>query len=211
MCTASAVAMAVFAAGAAQATVLVNQPHDPTARAPTDTSFAINFNSTGGAGSIAFTIDGYGSLDGQISGEDDFTLTLNGAVLVNGTWNLGGGGQDVVFSAPGDATFVNHTAPPPAFGGGGTLDVQSSLNLAAGANTLVFAYHSVEGPGFLGFEGAGNEGWGIQNLVVNGAGDPAPPLTNPPAGVPEPATWALMLIGFGGIGATLRRRRQVLA
>jgi hypothetical protein len=26
--------------------------------------------------------------------------------------------------------------------------------------------------------------------------------------VPEPATWALMLIGFAGIGMTLRRRRQ---
>ncbi len=27
------------------------------------------------------------------------------------------------------------------------------------------------------------------------------------AGVPEPATWAMMLMGFGGLGATLRRRR----
>uniref|UniRef100_UPI003982F4AA PEPxxWA-CTERM sorting domain-containing protein n=1 Tax=Phenylobacterium sp. TaxID=1871053 RepID=UPI003982F4AA len=26
-------------------------------------------------------------------------------------------------------------------------------------------------------------------------------------GVPEPATWAVMLVGFAGIGAALRRRR----
>ena len=30
-------------------------------------------------------------------------------------------------------------------------------------------------------------------------------LTN--NGVPEPATWGLMIVGFGGVGATLRRRR----
>ena len=27
------------------------------------------------------------------------------------------------------------------------------------------------------------------------------------AGVPEPATWAMMLVGFGGLGGLLRRRR----
>lgn len=30
-------------------------------------------------------------------------------------------------------------------------------------------------------------------------------------GVPEPASWALMLAGFGGLGAALRRRRSLLA
>jgi hypothetical protein len=29
--------------------------------------------------------------------------------------------------------------------------------------------------------------------------------------VPEPASWALMLVGFGGLGTALRRRRQVVA
>jgi hypothetical protein len=28
-------------------------------------------------------------------------------------------------------------------------------------------------------------------------------------GVPEPATWAMMIIGFGGVGAMIRRRRTV--
>jgi hypothetical protein len=36
---------------------------------------------------------------------------------------------------------------------------------------------------------------------VNGA-----PVTG---GVPEPATWGLMLVGFGGLGAMMRRRRAV--
>ena len=29
------------------------------------------------------------------------------------------------------------------------------------------------------------------------------------AGVPEPETWTMMILGFGGIGAALRRRRSV--
>lgn len=33
----------------------------------------------------------------------------------------------------------------------------------------------------------------------------------PPSGVPEPATWAMLLTGFGGLGAIARRRRDRLA
>jgi hypothetical protein len=38
----------------------------------------------------------------------------------------------------------------------------------------------------------------VNNVIVTG-------------GVPEPATWAMMLVGFGGLGATLRRRRAQMA
>ena len=36
-------------------------------------------------------------------------------------------------------------------------------------------------------------------------------LFSPIAGVPEPAGWALMLLGFGGLGATLRSKRRLAA
>jgi choice-of-anchor C domain-containing protein len=36
-------------------------------------------------------------------------------------------------------------------------------------------------------------------------------IDNVSVGVPEPAAWALMIVGFGGVGATLRRRRQLPA
>ncbi len=32
----------------------------------------------------------------------------------------------------------------------------------------------------------------------------------PASAAPEPATWAAMLIGLGGVGAALRRRRQAV-
>lgn len=35
--------------------------------------------------------------------------------------------------------------------------------------------------------------------------------TYDPGGVPEPSTWAMMLLGFGAIGASIRRRRVVVA
>jgi hypothetical protein len=36
-----------------------------------------------------------------------------------------------------------------------------------------------------------------------------PAIITATAAVPEPATWAMMLVGFGGLGATLRRRREL--
>jgi len=42
---------------------------------------------------------------------------------------------------------------------------------------------------------AGTESWTAFNL-------------NSPPGVPEPATWAMMLLGFGGIGMAMRRSRR---
>lgn len=40
--------------------------------------------------------------------------------------------------------------------------------------------------------------WGLDDISVEG-----------PAGVPEPGTWAMMLLGFGGIGVAIRRRRRL--
>ena len=47
---------------------------------------------------------------------------------------------------------------------------------------------------------------------TSGEGIPVPGTPTPRGAVPEPATWALMLLGFGGIGMTMsRRRKNVLA
>lgn len=46
-----------------------------------------------------------------------------------------------------------------------------------------------------------NNVWRGESLLLTYSDAPGGP------GVPEPATWALMLIGFGGLGAQLRRQR----
>ncbi len=50
---------------------------------------------------------------------------------------------------------------------------------------------------------AGHEGY----VYLDGFGAVVPPTTDPGA-VPEPATWAMMIGGFGMIGASLRNRRR---
>ena len=52
---------------------------------------------------------------------------------------------------------------------------------------------------------AGSGGNGVNLIVYAGDGLPAPAG---PGGIPEPATWAMMLAGFFGAGAMLRNRRK---
>lgn len=46
------------------------------------------------------------------------------------------------------------------------------------------------------------------SAALPSGGDVSGNGTFQPAAVPEPATWALMLLGFGGMGMVLRRRRR---
>jgi PEP-CTERM motif len=108
-----------------------------------------------------------------------------------------------------------------------TGNVGSSVTSSDTKNNLVFSGITFNGVnGMIGPTPAGLPSAGItdqfvtaggkQELIITGSGLPAASFGgtvnfSPLAAVPEPASWALMIIGFGSAGALMRRRRQVLA
>jgi hypothetical protein len=73
-------------------------------------------------------------------------------------------------------------------------------------NTTGFSRSLLTGTNyFLVFTGFNNQDFGTYDLTINGPG-----TVTPGAGaVPEPATWAMMIGGFGAVGFAMRRRQKV--
>ena len=85
---------------------------------------------------------------------------------------------------------------------GNLLDPPGNLSAVGGGNTMWSAYstsfHATAGS-ILTFAATGtNDSLGgyVDNIKLS------------TGAVPEPATWAMMIFGFGGVGAAIRRRRQ---
>ena len=80
----------------------------------------------------------------------------------------------------------------------------------------VFAVHvgAADGAGGVGYEGTAfyefNAGAGISSntIALNVPGLSNARLYETGGAVPEPASWALMILGFGGVGAVMRSRRR---
>ena len=113
----------------------------------------------------------------------------------------------ITFEARIDGTLLSNAIP--AFdpsGGGNPLSTTplshyaGSLMLGAGAHELSFAF----GRGPSGF------GRGVYFVIDGVQGASAAPPALPGAGaVPEPASWAMMIVGFGLAGGVLRWRGAV--
>jgi hypothetical protein len=82
--------------------------------------------------------------------------------------------------------------------------------------SLPGAYENSERASFgflgLGYDPTKNDTFDVV-LTLTGVPDTRGPIVaenivNIGAGVPEPASWALMILGFGGVGAALRRPRK---
>ena len=144
------------------------------------------------AARLFFRLRGNNTVDGNNTYRDDFTLSLNGIVLYSGTFDLGGGGGNLTVANPSGAVLSNYLT---SFFAGGSVKFKVPVALASGNNNFTFAYTS-PGPSNGGGQSLGDESFNIENVVlVAGA-------------VPEPATWAMMILGFGVVGGAMRSRRR---
>lgn len=148
-----------------------------------------------GDGSLRFQLGGYESLDGVNCCTDVFRLSVNGSMVFEGSFNMGGGGVNTVWTSPAGASVLvttfgasddPHNSTQVTWAGG-IADISIPIALQAGSNTLTFAYSG-------GLQGLGDEGWKVNAVAV----------TTP---VPEPETYAMMLAGLGLMGSVARRRK----
>jgi len=195
---------ATLLASSVQASMIYAGPSPAMA---TDQSFSLNFNSGASTSGLSFVLDGYGSLDGKNSYEDDFSLKLNNQQIFLGTFNLGGGSnsgsQANIYSNPFGASLSNPTNNGTGIGWNGGKEIFSfvGIPLNVGLNTLTFAYASLDGSNYAGFQGLGDEGWGVEKVEVSAT--------------PLPATWTMMLsvllFGFGMFAYRQRKNQLAIA
>lgn len=148
------------------------------------------------------------------------TVTLRSYSYAGGTNAAGqviarGGFDPILALFDGSGTLINQNddggGNVPADINGNRYDVFLQSLLGPGNYTVSVAAFSnfAVGPNLSdGFQNTGSfsgrtNQWAFDILNVNSAAQVG--------AVPEPGTWALMLIGFGAVGASLRRRRNVKA
>ncbi|MBW8815489.1 MAG: PEPxxWA-CTERM sorting domain-containing protein [Caulobacterales bacterium] len=105
--------------------------------------------------------------------------------------------QVAVIQKNGLATLSGHTL---------TATVSGDSLMLLIPNQFLIPTGSKPGPQHYGFNLWPRNGLGNNNQIADFA-----PQNAVFAAAPEPASWALMLAGFGGLGAALRRRRAMAA
>lgn len=111
------------------------------------------------------------------------------------------GGQFSYFFGAGDSLTGTYSGLASPSGTPGLLNNTINLVVTGGTGRFLNGSGAITGVGTVDFR----QGAPRQTLTLSGL------LDLPAVAVPEPATWALMIGGFGLIGAAGRRRRRAVA
>lgn len=124
-----------------------------------------------------------------------------------------GGGQYTVTSVSGDIDGLPASLIAPGGdyndnlvfypGTPATLDFDGLAFSTASGGVFGVYYYATSGVYEIGCQGGGGCGGGFGGSVDSFS------LTEVTSSTPEPAIWALMLVGFAGLGAALRSRRKL--
>ncbi len=162
------------------------------------------------------TIDGFAGLQGLPSGfqDDPGPGGLNGVLTYDMLGPPGLVAGDVLLQEAGGILDVVRFNPDEFGPGGGqgsllfysdNLDGYDDLADTSGPPGVLYPNFIIIPEGTLYTPGPGQPGF------VTGASAPVVyDLISDVANVPEPATWGLLLVGFGAMGAALRSRRKPL-
>lgn len=166
--------------GAAAIAMVVSTPASAT-------QYLFNFSGTGFFGG---TLNGSGTLT---TDDNSFVNALNGYTAQNitgitGTFN----GSTITGLAPGffGANNLFYLSGPFFVDGNGL-----GFTTASGVSANLFVTNDTS-------YRVNTQGAGLLTGLVTASASAVTPA------VPEPATWAMMLLGFGAIGVSLRRRRR---
>lgn len=178
----AAVMVLAIASPAAAAPVLVTVNQDIS-------SSPFTFSYMGGT----FTFDGSGGFPNYLS------VSTSGNAAVRTVF----GQPSTDFTNRGTVVYDANT-----LGGYGSFPNRTSVPFTNGENFLGLRVTS-GGQNYYGFAFT-------TNSIFNGFGFETSPnvgitATTNLAAVPEPTTWALLILGFGAIGATMRRRQTKFA
>jgi hypothetical protein len=148
----------------------------------------------------------------DITNQQNAIAALPGTFTWNGDWNALATASNPYFVLDSDTNTAN-----PGLTNGNELNFGQTLfgeviigahygnvpdpNATSGNVSVFWLFNFTTPTDFITL--ANTQGWSNAALYENGT----------PPGVPEPATWAMMLLGFGAAGIAIRRtrRRNVLA
>ncbi|QDZ08990.1 PEP-CTERM sorting domain-containing protein [Sphingomonas panacisoli] len=147
-------------------------------------------------GGVLGLLDSWDSTNGSPA-PDLLEVLINGSVVATLTANNASG--SVVDAQGGNVIALYQQVDTNQFYSDTLVDFTGSswATFAHTGSNLTVGFRAAGG----GWQGGSDESWGLDNFSVTLNG-------NANGAVPEPATWAMMVMGFGAVGGALRSRRK---